>query len=165
MKPWPKSLIVSLVAIVVVVIASPLIWFALPVSGKVRIIRAEYAFTKDWYPTYSRLGDMLKPGMTPDEVCAVLGKPDIQRTEAGGERWEYDEEGPTAGGTCVVDFAPDKQTFHLCFFIDVQHVLFPDSPHRYFGVPIDDGKFDGDFLLQKSWDIWHGKQPSGSALK
>jgi hypothetical protein len=165
MKPQLKAFLAGLAVIIFVCILVRLSWSLSSVSEKVKIIRAEYSFTKDWYSTYSHLGDMLKLGMTPDEVSAILGEPDVRETLAGGKRWVYSETGPTAGGTCVVDFAPDKKTFHLCFFIDVQNVVFPDSPHCYFGVPIDDGKFDGDFLLKKSWDIWHGKQPAGSASK
>ena len=164
MKSWLKPLLIAMAAILLVVIAARLAWPILPVSLRVRIIRSEYVLTNDWFPTYNRLGDMLRLGMSPDEVGAVLGPPDIQQTFANGKRWSYDETGPTSGGTCMVDFASDGGVLRLCYFVNVQHVLFRDSPHREFGSPVDGGRFEGD-LLQLRWAEWHRGERSNNALQ
>jgi hypothetical protein len=132
-----------------------LFWHFSSVAIKAEIIRSNVF--GDFYSTHNRLGNLLKIGMTPGEVRSVLGEADIKQTMTNGFRWSYGETGPTAGAICVVDFATNENP-HLCFFLNVSHVIFPDFSHQEFGNPLDGGKFDGDFPLEKCWNEWHGKK-------
>jgi len=124
----------------------------LPVAFKARLVRT-FPFGGS-YSTYDRLADMLKLGMSADEVLAILGSPESQHDLPGGHRWMYDEVGSTTGWSCVVDLADDGKTYRLCYFVNVEHVVFPTSRHREFGNPLDKGKFDGDWLLKKRREEW-----------
>ncbi|MGA2240767.1 MAG: hypothetical protein ABSH11_01835 [Verrucomicrobiota bacterium] len=158
MKPWIKKQLVTLVVLLSIFVAGRLVWPLLPVSIRVKAIRAEYSVTDDWYPTYNQLGNMLKLGMTTEEVGAILGAPDIQEAVAGGKRWNYCEVGPTSGGGCVVDFSPDGNAFRLCYFVNYEHLVFRDSSHREFGNPVDGGRFEGNPGLKMRWNEWYGKK-------
>jgi hypothetical protein len=165
MRPWIKKLLASLAVLLSIFVAARLAWPLLPVSVRVKAIRAEYSVSDDWYPTYNSLGDMLKLGMTTEEVRTILGMPDIQETVAGGKRWNYLEVGPTSTGGCVVDFTPDGDAFRLCFFVNFVGLVFRESPHREFGSPVDGGRFEGDPGLNMRWQEWHGKkQPRNNSL-
>ena len=69
----------------------------------------------------------------------------------------YDD-GPTAGWTCVVDFASGGgDTLRLAYFFNVQHRVFTNSPHHEFGSPVDGGEFRNDPFLKMRRDQWYGK--------
>jgi outer membrane protein assembly factor BamE (lipoprotein component of BamABCDE complex) len=112
------------------------------------------------YATYDRLADLLRLNMSLDEVRRILGQPQIEEDVMGGRRWTFLEDGPTAGGTCIVDFSPDNGTLRLAYFLNIQHVVFTNSLHREFGSPVDGGEFRNDPLLKMRWDQWFGKARS-----
>jgi hypothetical protein len=151
----PKAL--PLLIVIAIGAAVWLLWHFSPAATKSEIFRSN--IFGDFYSTHNHLGNLLKIGMTPDEVHSILGEPDIKRTMTNGFRWSYGEEGPTASGICVVDFSMDGKTAGLCFFVNVENTVFyRESPHHEFGNPIDNGKFDLDFCLKRCWDEWHKKK-------
>ncbi|HWD91229.1 MAG TPA: hypothetical protein VG938_02660 [Verrucomicrobiae bacterium] len=112
----------------------------------------------DWYSRHDHLGNLLRAGMTTNDVMAVLGPPEIQMSVTGGDRWSYSDQGPTSGAGCVVDFAPEGGVLRLRYFLNYQHLLFRDGLHREFGSPVDGGSFKDDPFLKLRWDEWHGKK-------
>ena len=53
----------------------------------------------------NRLGALVKLGMSPDEVEAILGRPMSQKDLAGGFRWRYWDRKLCAGSSLIVEFA------------------------------------------------------------
>ena len=155
-----KRVWVGLAALIPIIVASYLIWLILPISFKVKVIRADYSVRKRWYPTYNRFGNLLQLNMTTNEVMAVLGPPEKQETVTGGKRWSYSDSGPTSGAGCIVDFAPDGNVLRLRYFFNYQHIVFRDSLYREFGSPVDGGTFKDDPFLKLRWDDWHKRKPA-----
>jgi len=102
--------------------------------------------------------------MSTDEVHSILGKPQTQEDLEGGQRWIFFDDGPTAGWTCVVDFASEGGSLRLSYFFNVQHRAFTNSLHREFGSPVDGGKFQSDRFLKMRRDQWYGKTRSNTRV-
>jgi hypothetical protein len=92
---------------------------------------------------YQRLTTMLTIGMDSSEVEKILGKPNAPIVrQADIECWIYDEEGPTAGWTYIAEFQCDGSTSNdvkrckLCYLINTEHVLFPNSERSEMGKRI-----------------------------
>jgi len=105
-----KTLLLSLC----VCIFSPIACLALSASFRASVYRA-VPFGGS-YSTYNRLADMLRLGMSTNEVHSILGRPDSQEDLEHGQRWSFSNDGPTAGWTCVVDFSLAAGTLHLAYF-------------------------------------------------
>ena len=132
--------------------------FALSASFRARVYRTvSYGGS---YQTYDRLADMLRLGMSTDEVRGILGRPDSQEDLERGQRWTYCDDGSTAGWTCVVDFSSDAGSLRFTYFFSVQHRAFTNSLHREFGSPVDGGEFRSDPFLKMRRDRWYGKTRS-----
>ena len=110
------------------------------------------------YSRYDRLANLLRLGMTTDEVRRILGRPETQEDLEGGQRWMFCDDGTesTSGWTCIVDFSSEAGTLRLAYFFNVQHVVFTNSPHREIGRPIDGGEFRGDPTLKRRREQWYG---------
>jgi hypothetical protein len=155
MKMHFKKQVVRLIALLGFCAVSFVVWHFVPAKAKANVYRAlPYGGS---YSTYERLANLLKLGMVSAEVRDILGKPGRQEDLDGGQRWEFSDVGPTAGWTCIVDFAPKDGGLRLCYFFDVQHVVFTNSLHHQFGSPVDGGDFRGDPLLKIRREQWYPK--------
>ena len=149
------------IAALAILVTAWAVCYAFPRASKARVIR-----TLSWsgsYQTYDRLADMLRIGMTADEVRAVLGAPESVYELPAGLRWLYDEVEATTGWLCIADFAPVHGVHRLQYFCNVEHIVFPTSRHREFGSPIDDGEFKGVSLLRARRNEWQkARRPNKS---
>ena len=136
-------------------------WFGLSASFRASVLRAvPYGGS---YATYDRLADSLRLGMSIDEVRSILGTPQTHEDLERGQRWTFFDDGPTAGWACVADFASAGATLRLAYFLNVQHRVFTNSPHREFGSPVDGGQFRSDPLLKVRRDQWRQETRSNQA--
>lgn len=152
MLPIKTSVFISL-AVFCVLVAVCVGWHVLPVTAKAGICRLIPVGGS--YREYERLARFLRLGMTEEEVRKILGKPQSEKGLKGGKRWVFFDDGPTAGWTCVVDFASEGDSKRLSYFFNVGHILFTNSPHQEFGVPLDNGLFENDPLLKIRRDEWY----------
>jgi hypothetical protein len=133
----------AFLVVIALIISVVLGWSFLPTHRKAQIIRAVPLGGS--YATFDRLAKRLRLGMTTTEVTGILGASEHITRISGGQRWTYDEVAATTGWVCIVDFGTDGR---LQYFFNVEHVVFPASPRREFGKPLDGGRFDGDLGLQ-----------------
>jgi hypothetical protein len=120
-----------------------------PTAFRARVIR-NVPFASP-YTTFNRLSDLLKVGMSPEEVRRILGAPEDQREMPGGRRWVYVEDGSeaTSGWLCVADFETGAGNEKLRYFCNIEHVVFPSSGVRQFGVPLQSNVFDELWVLNR----------------
>ena len=138
-------------------------WRLLPLSTRAAVYRT-FPYRGSYF-TYERLADSLRLGMNIEDVRGVLGKPQTQEALAGGQRWTFIEDGPTAGWTCIVDFSSEAGTLRLSYFFNVQHRVFTNSLHREIGAPMVCCEFRIDPFLKMRRDQWHRTGGANHALQ
>ena len=139
-----KLILLALAAVMVGALIA--VWSLYPVPVKRGIIVA--TSTTKW-AEYERLTKLLSLGMEPAQVERILGKPSLAETLSVGQRWAYMEDGPTAGWTCVVEFKREEpaQLLKLCYVLNIQHVVFRDSPRSEIGQKLNLKEPEGTIML------------------
>jgi len=143
-----KRAVLGIASVAVVAVVLTLMWPLYPLAVKKTVIAATSA-TK--WAEFKRLTKMLSLGMEPAEVQRILGAPTIADTVSVGERWIYLEDESTAGWTCAVEFkreeAKTNGALRLCYVVNIEHVIFPDSERFEMGEKLNLKEPEGTIIF------------------
>lgn len=105
------------------------------------------ATTTSHFEAFEKLTRLLSIGMPEERAKEVLGSPQKVETLSHGDRWLYMDDGPTAGWILVVEFERHESESTLCYWLNIQHTAFPNSPRSEMGKRLATEPGEGSLIL------------------